>query len=301
MTKAIYYPGADRTSQWAFGKYPGDAMNTNCVVLHTTETLSWPSYSTGYYPTFTYHRGAKARWRQHLPVNRSARALEHPAGGPATNTANCAQVELVGTCDRSYKNRYGGIYWPEAPDDALEDVARFLAWMKTEWGVRLVAPPKWPAYPQSYGNGAGQRMSPQQWHDFYGVCGHMHVPTNHHGDPGNIDIARLLVMAERISGGQAITPAPKPAPKPTEDTMPTADDIWDHRINPGPTADAIGGYTPDAAYPARDLLVGAEARVRRLEDNEAARYEDLLAKINQVEERVTAKLDAIATRLGGGQ
>lgn len=298
MTKAVNYPGADRSSQWAFGRYPGDLMNTNCVVLHTTETTGWPGYGTGYYPNLTYHPGQR-KWRQHLPLNRSARALENRSGGVETNTANCVQIELVGTCDRSYHNRYGGLYWPEAPDDALDDLAEFLAFMKTEWGVKLIAPPQWPSYAVSSKGGTTQRMTFSQWRNWYGVCGHMHVPEQSHLDPGDIDIARLLVKAERLAGGTPAAPAPnKPAPKPTEDDNVAAKDIWEYRINPGPTADDIGGYTKDAAYPARDLLVGAEARVRKLSDDEQARYDDTLAKINQVEQRLTAKLDALLEALG---
>lgn len=244
MTKDLYYPGADRTSQWAFGRYPGDVMSTNCVVLHTTETLGWPSYSTGYYPTLTYHYGARgARWRQHLPINRSARALENRSGGVETNTANCAQVELVGTCDPAYKRKHGGLYWPEAPDEALEDLAAFLAWMHNEWGVKLIAPRLWPAYPKSYGNRAGQRMTASQWRDFYGVAGHMHVPEQSHGDPGAIDIGRLLVMAERLSGAQPVTPTPKPTPTPEEPPMANPAQLVQAKGDPAIYAVTLNGAT----------------------------------------------------------
>lgn len=298
MTKAVNYPGADRASQWAAGRYPGDAMSTNCVVLHTTETTGWPSYSTGYYPNLTYHPGLR-KWRQHLPLNRSARALENRAGGVETNTANCVQVELVGTCDKGYRSKYGGIYWPDAPDDALDDLAAFLAFMHNEWGVKLIAPPKWPAYPSSYGNGAGQRMTGQQWRDFYGICGHMHVPENHHGDPGDIDIARLLVKAERLSGGTPVAPTPAPT---TGGDMLTADDVWNHRLNPGPTADKVGGYEPGKSWPAFDFLTGADAKLNRLTSDEAARYDDLLANVKETQsavEGLTALVRDLAAKVEG--
>lgn len=217
MSKAIYYPGADRNAQWAARKFPGDQMNTNTVVLHTTESTGWPSYSTGYFPNLTYNAAAATRWRQHLPLDRSARALENRAGGVPTNTLNVVQVELVGTCDPKWHKAHGGLFWPTAPEAALDDVAAFLAFMAKEWGVKLVAPAKWPAYPTSYGNGGGQRMTGKQWLDFYGVAGHMHVPENDHGDPGNIAIAKILTKALVIVTGKPAAPAPPPpaAPKPT--------------------------------------------------------------------------------------
>lgn len=192
MVPELNFPGADR-SQWAGNSYPGDAITPNAVVLHTTETRGWPSYSNGYWPQLTYQYGHG--WRQHLPLTRSGRALENHPGGVETNTLNVVQVELVGTCDPSYHRKYGGLFWPDPPDGAVEELAAFLAFMHAEWGVHLSAPSQWPAYPASYGNRQGQRMSAAAWLGFYGVCGHMHVPENHHGDPGDIPIGRLLALA----------------------------------------------------------------------------------------------------------
>lgn len=54
----------------------------------------------------------------------------------------------------------------------------------------------WPAYPGSYGTGAAQRLSGSAWQTYRGVCGHMHVPENSHGDPGNIPIGSILEGAD---------------------------------------------------------------------------------------------------------
>jgi hypothetical protein len=68
--------------------------------------------------------------------------------------------------------------------------------MHAEHDVPLSGPKAWPAYPKSYGNEGGQRMSGAEWNDFKGVCGHTHVPENDHGDPGAIDFAQLIKYAK---------------------------------------------------------------------------------------------------------
>jgi hypothetical protein len=50
------------------------------------------------------------------------------------------------------------------------------------------------AYPASYGD-APQRLSPAAWDAYSGVLGHQHAPDNSHGDPGAIDINRILSAA----------------------------------------------------------------------------------------------------------
>lgn len=218
MTHALYYPPADRVRQWAYPRFPGNVMDTNTVVLHTTETTDWPGYGTGYWPNLTYHPGAKVKWRQHLPLNRSGRALENRSGGVETNTLNCVQIEMVGTCDAAYHRRYGGMFYDDPSDEVIEDLARFAAFMHDEWDVELVAAPKWLPYPDSYGNRNGQRFTAEEWLDFYGWCGHEHVAENRHGDPGAFPIHKVLDRA-KVQLGVAPQPEPKPKPIPQEDPM----------------------------------------------------------------------------------
>jgi hypothetical protein len=197
-------------------------MEVNVVVLHTTEGRSLPSYDGGALapnltavPDFNHRR---LDWFQHFDIDISSRALRNLAGGVETNTLNVCQVELVGTCDPATHRKweeanYAHIYWPEAPDWALRDLAAFLRWMHEQHDVPLSGPASWPAYPSSYGTASGQRMSNAQWNDFEGVCGHMHVPENDHGDPGEIDFVRLIALARGDS-----TPAPS-----EEDDMPISE------------------------------------------------------------------------------
>jgi len=201
-TGAQRYPGAS-TAYWYQDDYPGSAMEVNVVVLHTTEGRSLPGYGGGgSAPNLTAvpDFGAKRlRWYQHFDIDRSSRALVNLSGGVETNTLNVCQVELVGTCDPATHAKWAGaqhIYWPEAPEWALAELAVFLRWMHTEHGVPLAGPSKWPAYPTSYANGGGQRMTGSQWNAFEGVCGHMHVPENQHGDPGALDFPKLIALAK---------------------------------------------------------------------------------------------------------
>ncbi len=219
MTATIY-PGASR-SEWFGNRYDGDLMKPNAGVLHTTEGTSLPDYDGGAeapnitaVPDFANKR---LIWYQHYAFDRSARALVNKPGGVQTNTLNVIQIELTGTCDPKTRDRwrnagYQFIYWPEAPDWALNDLAEFMAWQYKNNGIPLTGVSTWLPYPSSYGN-SSTRMSFAQWNAFNGWCGHQHVPENDHGDPGNIPFAKLIALAKTKSGsGGGGTPAPKPAP-----------------------------------------------------------------------------------------
>ena len=195
------YPGADHTRRYQ-DAYSGTAMEVNVVVLHTTEGRSLPSYGGGASaPNLTAvpdSAAKKLRWYQHFDIDTSSRALVNLAGGAETNTLNVCQVELVGTCDPATHRAWGSaphIYWPEAPDWALVELAGFLRWMNTQHKVPLTGPKEWPAYPSSYG-ATSARMTTAEWTAFTGICGHLHVVENDHGDPGAIDFARLIALAQ---------------------------------------------------------------------------------------------------------
>ncbi|WP_460071062.1 hypothetical protein [Streptomyces sp. YKOK-I1] len=198
------YPGASLTA-WYQDDFDSDLMEVNVTVLHTTEGPTLPSYNGGAVaPNLTAvpdFAAKRLRWYQHFDIDRSSRALVNLSGGVQTNTLNVVQVELVGTCDPATHKKWlaagtAHIYWPEAPDWALRDVAAFLSWVHANHGVPLTGPESWPAYPSSYGSGGGQRMTFAEWNAFKGVCGHMHVPENVHGDPGAIDFNRLIALAK---------------------------------------------------------------------------------------------------------
>jgi hypothetical protein len=233
VTKTEIYPGADAKSAWHADDHPGVHFDANCGCLHTTEGITRPGYEGGATaPNVTFVPDMKAQRLQavqHFPIDMSSRALKNLTGGVETNTLNVTQVELVGTCDPKHRRSWDGagkilagrdyIYWPDAPDWALRDLAKFMAWCETEHGIPLEGPINWVRYPDSYGFNAPQRFSAAQWRVFKGWCGHQHVPENDHGDPGNINFARLLDYAHALAGAHA-APGPKPPPKPTPKPAP---------------------------------------------------------------------------------
>jgi hypothetical protein len=193
MAKARYYPLANTTAQNFASAWPGVIMpSLRVLVLHTTETSGWPGYSGGASaPTFTAYPDTvnkKLVWRQHFPLDMSCRALRNDPGGVNTNTTGTVQIELVGTSDSGGP----GMFWPNAPDWALQDLADFCVWLRNEWGVPCTSTVRWVAYPASYGFNASQRLQGSDWLNYRGILGHQHVAENDHGDPGLFPIARLL-------------------------------------------------------------------------------------------------------------
>lgn len=198
------YPGA-LLDEWYHATYPGDKQEVHTIVLHTTEGKNLTNYYNGATaPNFTAvpdFKNQKLIWHQHFDFDESSRALVHATGRPATNTNNVCQIELVGTCDpathRSWENT-PHVYWPEAPDWALRELAKFIAWANEKHNIPLSGVPNWEAYPASYGTVNGVRMTLAQWSNFRGICGHEHVPENHHGDPGAFPFAKLIQFAKLI-------------------------------------------------------------------------------------------------------
>jgi len=201
VTGMSWTDGAERVAAPVSGQY---ATNVPWrLVLHSTEGGSVEGAVAAYkgdnvWPHATVDIRAR-RWVQHIPYDRPARALKHPAGTGETNKARALQLELVGFAAQSQD-------W--AKDD-LDWLGRMLAPLVTSFDIQ-------PVSPTFYGAGAGwvlavanarQRMSPQQWAQFNGICGHQHVPSNTHWDPGALDIGRVIA---------AITEG---------DDMPSADEV----------------------------------------------------------------------------
>lgn len=213
------YPGANQTRLWFHGRFSASTITPNVGVLHTTETVGLPSYVGGetapHYTLLPKIKTCTGDWFQHWLETESARALRNEAGGVETNTLNAYQLELVGTCDPAHRRTWvvsgvtlragvDYIYWPEAPEWALDLVADFMASANKRLGIPLTAP-AFQAYPASYGanvRDGGEtnrvRFSFARWRKFVGWLGHQHVPEQTHGDPGLIDIGYLLDAADQI-------------------------------------------------------------------------------------------------------
>ncbi|MYT26670.1 hypothetical protein GTW69_41495 [Streptomyces sp. SID7760] len=228
------YPGAS-LSYWFQDDWPGNAMESNVGVLHTTEGRTVPDYRGGRdAPNFTLLPdipARKLRVFQHFDFDVSSRALVNLAGGVETNTANAVQFELVGTCDERNAVTWDGkragvdyIFWPDAPDWLLAELGRVVRWAYDHHGIKMQSTVTWKAYKRGQAGGSyganGVRLTGAQWGAYYGWLGHQHVPENDHGDPGDLNFARVLVYARGEN--------PDPS---EEDDMPTPKDLWSYQVD----------------------------------------------------------------------
>lgn len=201
------FPGADATSQWFADEFESDHMKPNVLCLHTTEGSSWPGYNGGATaPNNTIMPNLARRrleFRQHYPLEYSSRALRNEWGGVETNTLNVIQWELVGTCVKGGP----GLYWPDAPEWCYRELGEKIAQLHELFpAIRLEAPRLWLPHPDSYG-ATRARMTFAQWRNFYGICGHQHVPENVHGDPGNLPMNTILKYARNYLEEEEMNPA----------------------------------------------------------------------------------------------
>ncbi|MFR9674501.1 N-acetylmuramoyl-L-alanine amidase [Streptomyces sp. TR02-1] len=280
------YPGAS-TAHWYQDDWGGDAMESNVGVLHTTEGTSLPSYRGGASaPNFTAVPdlgGRLLRWYQHFDFDTSSRALVNQPGGVETNTLNAVQVELVGTCDPARRSSWGDLragrdylYWPEAPEWALAALAEFVRWAHDAHDVPLRSTVTWKAYPGSYGAANGVRLTGSQWLAYYGWLGHSHVPENLHGDPGALDVARVLAYArgdaqeddvpEYLSLGLAAGPVLRPgAWTPLTWDREFADPLDEHAATGQTFVTGPGRFTGTAYLRVNGLSPGATLQARLVE------------------------------------
>lgn len=164
------------------------------LLLHSTEGSTIEGAVAAYrknnsWPTLTVDCGRR-RVVRHLPDTVAARSLRNAPGGVETNREGdvLIQVELVGFAER-----------PESIGDAAA-----LDWFgRTVVGplcarnrIPLTSTARWAPYPASYGVAAPQRLQAAAWRAYNGILGHQHVPENTHGDPGAINISRILAAAK---------------------------------------------------------------------------------------------------------
>lgn len=194
---AIYYPGASRA---IWSPFQGSPITPNVAVLHSTEGGTVTDYQGGAVaPHLTVDLVNQRVW-QHVPLDRSARALVNLKGGVETNTLNALQIEILGTCDPRSKVRP---FLPGATEAQLGFLADVLRTLHNIFpALPLRSSVAWKGYPGSYGTN-GVRLTGAAWQGYYGVLGHQHVPENVHGDPGAFNVPRVLQLA----GGAPQSPA----------------------------------------------------------------------------------------------
>lgn len=164
-------------------------------VLHTTEGNDYDGAKAVYKrrnvaPHFTIEwetdpgtaEGTGFLVRQHMPIDRAARALENLSGGVETNRARAIQIEVVASAAE-----------PHWPFELVAGLRLLMMWIEAQTGIKPWAPPFIGA--GAYGLKAVARMGPMTWKRFDGWCGHQHVPENEHWDPGAIDPIMAVLLA----------------------------------------------------------------------------------------------------------
>lgn len=160
------------------------------IVLHSTEG-SWDGSMSVFRSRLTAPHvladPVRRRIVQLVSLDRSGYSLRNESGGVQTNTDGVLQVEIVMLAANARALTHDELDWLGT------DVVRPLADHAIS-PIDLTQTVPFIPYPASYGE-SDVRMSQADWDAFNGVCGHMHVPENDHGDPGAIDIDRILTAA----------------------------------------------------------------------------------------------------------
>jgi hypothetical protein len=187
-----WLPGATRV----LGESSGSSSGGGAKILHhTTEgssaTGAISSYrSTRSWPTITAEwTGSRLKVFQHMRLDQMARALEHPAGTPPTNTANVVQIEHVGFTDDAWRRKVGGAAsllvanWPIERWHAIAELCREIEAVTGCPRVSAVPAAWWPS---------PQRLSGSEFVKARGHLGHVHAANNHHTDGTGMRIGLIL-------------------------------------------------------------------------------------------------------------
>jgi len=119
--------------------------------------------------------------KQMIPLDRAARALEHP-GGPETNRARAIQIEVCGFAAQAKD-------WPETTYKAL---ANLFVLISHRVAIDNVARQDF-SHPH--------RMGGQEWVDAKGHVDHAMCPLNTHTDVGNLREEHLMQLIRDCPDG----------------------------------------------------------------------------------------------------
>lgn len=168
------------------------------MVWHTTETNGMPGYNGGAYtPQLTgqlreYGSKTKVKRVLHQHYNfmtQAGKALVHTSGSGETNTDHAVQIELIATCDENNPNC---LYVEDLTDDDFLWLSQVVDYVQSKVPVARRQLGTFKKFDASYGANNGVRFSVNYWDDSSGHCGHQNVPGNVHGDPGLLDLQRIL-------------------------------------------------------------------------------------------------------------
>jgi hypothetical protein len=188
------------TARWVLNARNGggtyDAAYPWRIVLHTIEGSSSASLAGSHaYPPHVWYDPATRVLLQTVPFDRSSFAL-YSDGVTPTNKARALQVEISGQAQTA--GDWPAQWLDNLAEDVIVPMCQFVA---TQGGsIDLADIPAPGAIDGSASASAAQRMTLQRWASFRGICGHRHVPTNDHWDPGAMDVARIAAHAAYIIG-----------------------------------------------------------------------------------------------------
>ena len=173
------------------------------IVVHTTETEGVPRYRGGRSaPHVTYYPRLR-RFYQHTSHEVAARALVNAPGGGQTNRANAHQLEVVCYSASHIANQapHRRLRADRLTEEHLGDIARWVAWVCTEFGVQPLWRPKPYSDSRCSGTRSACRMTLAAWGGFNAICDHAQVPDgNKHWDADGMNVARIAELARGIIG-----------------------------------------------------------------------------------------------------
>ena len=197
--------GQTETAPWNAGKPHWKG------ILHTTEGTSYAgarqAYTDGGVPHFTVapnFRKKRGEIFQHFPLSSRATALRDENAALKENRAHAIQIEIVGTCDERNRGPFpDGLFIKDWPDWYATAVGRLMRWLEEHRGIASASTVEWKSFDKgsaagSFGAKNGVRLSNAEYVAYSGWLGHLHVPENAHGDPGDINLAALLAVKPKV-------------------------------------------------------------------------------------------------------
>ena len=170
------------------GSYTTEDGKPNKILLHTTEgtTNGYEAYPTdNKRPAHFIVDLKKKEGYQNFSIDQPALAIKD------YDTAGPIQIEIVGFADQS-SNGYAPEYdIKNFTDEDWDYLVTLLRAISEQTNIPLTTQVGWGSHTP--------RMNAQEFIDYEGILGHMHVPANDHNDPG--DIWQDVESAIERSGG----------------------------------------------------------------------------------------------------
>ena len=157
------------------GSYTTKDGKPNKILLHSTEGIEngYAAYPEGdKHPAHFTIDLKKKEGYQHFSINQPALAIAD------YDQAGAIQIEIVGFSDSSNSGYVPEYDLNNFADEEWNYLAGILLAISDETGIPLTSSVGWGKH--------APRLSSDEFLNYEGVLGHMHVPSNTHDDPGDI-------------------------------------------------------------------------------------------------------------------